>query len=59
MSVNKSAKMMNYVNYRMKIQLSEKRSLVGTFLSFDKYMNVVLADTEEFRKVSVWGVKCC
>jgi len=51
MSVNKSVKMMNFVNYRMKVQLTENRSLVGTFLSFDKHMNVVLGDTEEFRKI--------
>lgn len=29
----------------------DSRMLVGTFLAFDRHMNVVLADTEEFRKV--------
>jgi small nuclear ribonucleoprotein B and B' len=28
---------------------------VGTFMAFDRHMNVVLADTEEFRRVKVKG----
>lgn len=42
---------MAYVNWRMRITISDTRQLVGTFLAFDRHMNLVLADTEEFRKV--------
>lgn len=46
----KPSKMMNYINYRMRIHLADKRSMVGIFLAFDKHMNVVLGETEEFRQ---------
>merc|ERR1711988_1867746 len=37
--------------------ISDQRMLVGTFMAFDKYMNVVLADCEEFRKIKSKGRK--
>ncbi len=42
---------MGYINWRMRVTISDTRSLVGTFMAFDRHMNLVLADCEEFRKV--------
>ncbi|KAI8066654.1 hypothetical protein BC940DRAFT_60550 [Gongronella butleri] len=49
--MSKSSKMANIVNYRLRVTLSDSRVLTGQMLAFDKYMNLVLADCEEFRKV--------
>lgn len=51
MSMSKSSKMLNYINCRMKVTIQDSRQLVGTFMAFDRHMNLVLGDTVEYRRV--------
>ncbi|KAK9449606.1 uncharacterized protein V1518DRAFT_416461 [Limtongia smithiae] len=46
---SKRAKLADLINYRMRVVLIDGRHFTGQMLAFDKFMNVVLADCEEFR----------
>ena len=43
--------MLHYINYRMKITLQDSRTIIGTFMAFDKHLNMVLGDSEEYRRI--------
>ena len=48
----RTSKFLQWINYRVRVQLhdsSKDRYLVGTLISYDKHMNLVLVDTEEYR----------
>ncbi|KDN49582.1 Sm-like ribonucleo protein [Tilletiaria anomala UBC 951] len=45
----KGGRMMALINYRLKITLNDGRQLTGQMLAFDNHMNLVMAETEEFR----------
>lgn len=47
----KGGKMMSLINYRLRITLNDSRQIVGQLLAFDAHMNLVLADSQEYRKL--------
>jgi small nuclear ribonucleoprotein B and B' len=51
----RASKIMQLLNYRLKLTLEDGRTLVGQMIAFDRFMNFVLAECEEFRKIKQKG----
>ncbi|KAJ3104664.1 hypothetical protein HDU96_008845 [Phlyctochytrium bullatum] len=48
---SRNSKIVQLLNYRLKITIQDGRVFVGQMLAFDKHMNLVLAECEEFRRI--------
>ena len=48
---SRKSKFLDWINYRVRVILTDSRQMVGTLLAFDKHVNLVLADTEEFTRI--------
>uniref|UniRef100_A0A7S4J3U3 Sm protein B n=1 Tax=Odontella aurita TaxID=265563 RepID=A0A7S4J3U3_9STRA len=55
MPSGKGSKLLRYVEHRLRVTLSDGRSILGTFLAFDKHLNLVLSDAEEYRTLKRKG----
>ena len=43
------------MEHRLRVTLHDSRTIVGTFLAFDKHLNLVLSEAEEFRTIKSKG----
>jgi small nuclear ribonucleoprotein B and B' len=49
--------MQQLLNWRLKFVMKDGRTMIGQLIAWDRFMNVVLSDCEEFRLINTKGKK--
>ncbi len=47
--MSQKSKFWQWIDHRVRVTIADCRMMVGTLIGFDKHLNLVLADTEEYR----------
>ena len=55
--MSQQSKFLMWINYRIRVTLTDSRVLIGTFLAFDKHLNLVLSETEEYSRIKAKNKK--
>lgn len=53
----KGGKLANVIGYRVRVSINDGRQFAGLLLAFDKHMNLVISECEEFRRVKAQKAK--
>ena len=55
--MSRQSKFLMWINYRIRVTLTDSRVLIGTFLAFDKHLNLVLSEAEEYSRIKAKNKK--
>ncbi|KAH8740458.1 hypothetical protein FG386_002970 [Cryptosporidium ryanae] len=47
--------MQKYINYRVRVTIQDDRVMVGELMAYDKHLNIVLSDCQEYRQIKKGG----